>query len=280
MLNKTATIEFMKKQGIQPKKSIGQNFLTDAFVVDKILAAAELSSADFVIEIGPGLGALTADIAKKAGKLTAIELDTRLIPILQESLGGFSNFDIINADVLKVDIGAIIENSGYSCAKIIANLPYYITTPIIFHILEKGLAAECLVLMMQKEVASRIMAKPGTKDYGLLTLSVAYYSECHLIANVPPNAFLPRPDVQSAVVKLLPLPPRQIDRDIFFKITKAAFSNRRKTLENCLSTGLSLPKEQARELIAKSELRPDIRGEALNFAQFENLACNYLRLVL
>lgn len=259
-----------------PKKNLGQNFLTDSHVLAKILAAADVCRDDLVIEVGPGLGVLTRELAKTAGKVAAVEIDPNLAEILRQANLDLdlSNVEIINQDVLKTDLGKIIAESGFLRTKLVANLPYYITTPIIFAALEGGLPIESLVVMVQKEVAERMLAAPSTKAYGLLTLSTAYYGKASLVANVPPNSFFPRPDVHSAVMKIQVAPQSHINHKTFSAITKAAFANRRKTLQNCLFSfgGLDLSKEQVVQLLVKAGLREDIRGEALSFEDFERLA--------
>jgi len=262
----------LAENGLYPKKNLGQNFLTDAHVLSKIVDAADVTADDLIIEVGPGLGVLTTELAKRAKKVIAIEIDTSMTDILKYSSP--LNAEIINCDILKADLRKIIAESGFQSAKIVANLPYYITTPIIFSVLENSLPVSDLVVMVQKEVAERMLASPSTKAYGLLTLSVAYYGKCSLVANVPPNSFFPRPDVHSAVVKIHVDEQRHISRSHFFPIIKAAFANRRKTLQNCLaaSSELGLSKEDAARLLAAAFLREDIRGEALAFEDFVRLA--------
>ncbi|MCL2377000.1 MAG: 16S rRNA (adenine(1518)-N(6)/adenine(1519)-N(6))-dimethyltransferase RsmA [Defluviitaleaceae bacterium] len=267
--------KILAQHGLHPNKKLGQNFLTDAHVLEKIVAAADITSDDLVIEVGPGLGVLTTELARVASKVTAIEIDTNLAAILRETTP--SNVEIINKDILKTDLGDIIAQSGFLRAKMVANLPYYITTPIIFSVLENALPINTLVVMVQKEVADRMLASPSTKAYGLLTLSVAYYGKVSLVANVPPNCFFPRPDVHSAVVKIDVAPHNNINRGIFFPIIKAAFANRRKTLQNCLaaSADLNLTKDAAAKLLFDASLPESIRGEALSFEDFARLATAY-----
>jgi len=287
--------KILAQYGLHPKKNLGQNFLTDSHVLDKIVAAADIAPDDLVIEVGPGLGVLTAELARAAAKVVAIEIDTNLATILRDT--NPPNVEIINQDILKTDLGKIIAQSGFSRAKLVANLPYYITTPIIFSVLENHLPVDTLVVMVQKEVADRMLAAPSTKAYGLLTLSIAYYGKASLVANVPPNCFFPRPDVHSAVVKIdtfpflegCPLgrgnysPPRRGGTSApgwFFPIIKAAFANRRKTLQNCLaaSVELDLTKDAAAKLIAAANLPESVRGEALAFEDFVRLTDAYNRL--
>ena len=274
---KKEILEFLSKHNISAKKRYGQNFLADSFVVQKIINAANICEDDTIIEIGPGLGVLTKELAKKAKKVVAIEIDTTLIEPLKSQLSEFNNVEIINQDFLKVDLKSLTYGEN---VKIIANLPYYITTPIIFHILESGISFQNMIFMVQKEVANRILAKEATKDYGLLTLSVAFYAKCWLVANVPPNAFIPRPDVHSAVVCFEPIDAPNVPKNAFFAITKAAFSTRRKTLQNCLVAYLNLDKSLAEKIIIEAGLPPQIRGEALNFKEFEKIACIYSEYVI
>ena len=264
----------LAENGLFPKKNLGQNFLTDAHVLAKIVAAADVSSDELIIEVGPGLGVLTSALASQAGKVVAIEIDSNLVPILQKNAA--PNVQIINQDILKTDIGETIANAGFSSAKLVANLPYYITTPIIFNILENNLPIKSMVVMVQKEVADRMLAAPSTKAYGLLTLSIAYFGRVSLVANVPPNSFFPRPDVHSAVVKIDVAPHSGISRAAFADITKAAFANRRKTLQNCLAnSSLALSKDNAADLIKQAALPESIRGEALTFEDFALLTKIY-----
>jgi 16S rRNA (adenine1518-N6/adenine1519-N6)-dimethyltransferase len=289
MSNKYSHINARKllaQHGLHPKKSLGQNFLTDRHVLDKIVAAAHLSSDDLIIEIGPGLGVLTTELARSAGKVIAIEIDTNLANILRDTVP--QNVEIINRDILKTDLGEIIAQSGFSRAKLVANLPYYITTPIIFSVLENSLPVDTMVVMVQKEVADRMLAAPSTKAYGLLTLSIAYYGAVFLVANVPPNCFFPRPDVHSAVVRI-DVAGETNSHSVegwrkaprwFFPIIKAAFASRRKTLQNCLAASdeLGLTKDAAAKLIAAAGLPESVRGEALAFEDFARLTGIYSRL--
>lgn len=245
--------------------------------MNKIINGADIQEDELVIEIGPGIGGLTEAMAKRAGKVIAIEIDKSLIPILNEILGPYENVEIINADALKTDFKSIIENSGYKKAKLIANLPYYATTPIIMNMLEQKLPISSMTVMIQKEVAERMAAKPSTKNYGSLTLAVEYYSEVYLVANVPRNCFMPRPNVDSAVIRLdiLNEPPVDVKNEaLMFKIIKAAFGQRRKTLVNCLYnlSGLRFTKEEYAEILKKINIQSDIRGENLSLAQFSELA--------
>jgi len=259
----------LARHEIFPKKNYGQNFLVDGHVLERIMTAADLSADDAVIEIGPGLGVLTAEAASRAGFVTAIEIDSRLIPILQENLINFDNIRIINQDILKTDIAEFIE-PGKS-VKILANLPYYITTPIIFQLLESQIPIKSMIIMVQREVARRMMASPKSKDYSALTVNLAYYAKCSLVANVPSNCFFPRPDVDSAVIKLdiHENPPIDTNNSAnLFATIRAAFSMRRKTLENCLSHGLGISKTAAAAAILSAGFSPTIRGEEMSLEDY------------
>lgn len=276
--NPKNTIEVIQKYGFAFQKKFGQNFLIDTHVLDKIIAAAGVTKEDMVLEIGPGIGTMTQRLAEAAGRVVAVEIDTNLIPILNETLGEFENITIINEDILKVDIKKLAEeyNAGRPI-KVVANLPYYITTPIIMGLFESGVPIDNITVMVQKEVADRMQVGPGSKDYGALSLAVQYYAEPYIVANVPPNCFIPRPNVGSAVIRLTrhEKPPVQVeDRDLMFKLIRASFNQRRKTLQNGLNNSpeLSFTKEQIAEAIAAMGLSPSIRGEALTLAQFAQLS--------
>ncbi|MCL2575945.1 MAG: 16S rRNA (adenine(1518)-N(6)/adenine(1519)-N(6))-dimethyltransferase RsmA [Defluviitaleaceae bacterium] len=264
--------QLLADNGLFPKKHFGQNFLCDSHVLSKIVAAADLSGDDFVIEIGPGLGVLTTELAKTAKRVVAVEIDRQMADILRTTMA--DNVEIVREDVLKVDWDGIFSTAkNGKKAKVIANLPYYITSPIIFGMLEKGLPIDSFVVMVQKEVADRFLASPGTKAYGLPSLSLAYYGKAELVANVPPHSFFPRPDVHSAVIKIDVEPRTDVDASKFFPLIRAAFANRRKTFVNCLANSdtLGLDKERAAGLLEKAGLRADVRGEALNFEDFVRL---------
>jgi len=256
------------------KKHLGQNFLTDRHVLSKIVAAADVGADDLIIEIGPGLGVLTLELANSAKRVAAVEIDTNLAGILRSYAP--ANVDVINQDVLKTDLAALADG-GYASIKMAANLPYYITTPVIFAALEGNAPIDTIVVMVQKEVAERVLAAPSTKAYGLLTLSVAYYGRAELVANVPPNSFFPRPDVHSAVIKIHVDKTKHshIDHKVFTTLTKAAFANRRKTLLNCLQAHaadvLGLSKIQIADLLSQAGLAENVRGEALSFEDFARL---------
>lgn len=273
----------LKKLNIQPVKSLGQNFLTDTEILEEIAAAAELTANDTVLEIGPGLGSLTSVLAEKAGRVVAVEIDKRLVPILHDILIGYSNIHIINADILKIDVQKELqpymsETGGTGQGlKVVANLPYYITTPVIMKLLESGLRAECMVFMVQKEVAERMAAGPGGKDYGALSVAVQYYSRPSVVMEVHPHSFVPQPEVDSCVVKLelYKTPPVDVlDRDLFFKVVKASFGQRRKTLVNALNNAayLGCGKEQIRAMLDKLGINENQRGETLTIRQFADLS--------
>lgn len=272
-----------RKLNIHPSRSLGQNFLTDGWVLQKIAEAAELTPNDTVLEIGPGLGSLTSYLAEDAGCVVAVEIDKRLVQVLHDLLIGYRNVHIINADILRLDLKKELAPFMTSpdgtprSLKVVANLPYYITTPVIMKLLEDGLEAECMVIMVQKEVAARMMAKPGGKDYGALSVSVGYYSRPTVITDVPPDCFTPRPGVDSTVVRLdlYKTPPVELkDRDLFFKVVKAAFGQRRKTLLNALSNAgyIGIGKDQVRLLLDKAGIEEMQRGETLSIQQFARLA--------
>ena len=273
------TIGILKKYDLMPRKKFGQNFLIDGHVIEKIIDAAGVTEDDCVLEIGPGIGTMTRHLCERARKVIAIEIDRDLVKILKEDiLRDYTNLTIINEDVLTVDIEELVrtENGGRP-VKVVANLPYYITTPIIMGLFEKHLPMESMTLMVQKEVASRMCAQPGTKDYGALTVAVSYYSECYLAANVPKNCFMPRPDVMSAVVRLTvrPEPPVSAgDPNHMFAIVKAAFGQRRKTLQNALTNaqGLSCTKEEVAGALESLGLSPLARGEVLSLEQFARIS--------
>jgi 16S rRNA (adenine1518-N6/adenine1519-N6)-dimethyltransferase len=262
--------KIMSENKIFAKKNYGQNFLTDFRVIEKIIAAAQLSSQDSVLEIGAGLGSLTYSLAEHAYNTVAFEIDTRLSEMLKENFSADKNVEIISQDFLTADL------NKYENYKIIANLPYYITAPAIFKILEEGKGIKNAVLMVQKEVAQRILSRPNTPDYGAMTVSVSYYGNTELVANVPPNCFVPRPNVDSSVIKITPKK-RTLNSEeekLFFTIVKASFSKRRKTLVNALSSfsELNISKIRATELINQAGLDLNIRGETLSTKDFENLA--------
>lgn len=276
--NPQKTIEVIQKHGFDFQKKFGQNFLIDSHVLDKIIDAAEITKDDFVLEIGPGIGTMTQYLAEAAREVTAVEIDRKLIPILEETLAGYDNVTVINQDVLKTDIAALAqEKNGGRPIKVVANLPYYITTPIIMGLFESHVPISSITVMVQKEVAMRMQAGPGTKDYGALSLAVQFYSEPYLAANVPPNCFMPRPNVGSAVIRLKTYeqPPVTVrDEKLLFALIRASFNQRRKTLVNGLknSSELSFTKEEILDALQKCGFNENVRGEALTLAQFAALA--------
>ena len=267
------TKKIVEKYGFSFKKNFGQNFLVDERVLGKIVSSAEISKDDVVIEVGPGIGTLTQALAKEAYKVVAVEIDTTLVPILGELLSDFDNIEIINEDILKVDVNAIAEKYPDKKIKMVANLPYYITTPIIMNVLENHSPVESITVMIQKEVAYRMKAQPSTKDYGSLSLAVQYYCEPYLVANVPQNCFMPRPNVDSAVIKLTVMdkPKVQVNNEKFmFEFIKAAFSQRRKTLVNCIfSSGLlTLSKDEIGKMLNGLGYDERVRGESLTLEDY------------
>ena len=275
----------LKKFNLRPTKSLGQNFLTDSNILMGIAEASELTKEDLVLEIGPGLGSLTAELAESAGMVVAVEIDKRLIPALNENLKEYSNINIINADIMKLNVAqelaAIVaaKGGGFSNAalKIVANLPYYITTPVVMKLLESGIEAKTMVFMVQKEVADRMKAKPGGKEYGALSVAVQYYSNPSVVMEVPPHSFIPQPDVDSNVVKLdiYSKPPVDLhDSELFFRVVKAAFGQRRKTLVNALNNAgyFSIDKEEIKKILINIGLDENQRGETLSLEQFAQLS--------
>lgn len=263
--------EILAKYGFEFSKSLGQNFLIDGNIVRKIVEKANIGPEDYVLEIGPGIGTLTEELALKAKKVVAIELDKDLLPILDETLSQYENVEIIHGDVLKVDLKKIMEEKlDNKRVKLVANLPYYVTTPIITKLLESDLNLDSIIVMVQKEVAERIGAKAGGKEYGSLSVFVSFFSQAEIIINVPKTVFMPQPKVDSAVIKLdikKELP--DIDRDKFFKVVKAAFSKRRKTLLNALSSyGFNIDKETIKETLEKLNIKPEVRAENLSVEDF------------
>ena len=276
--NPKNTIEIIQKYEFMFQKKFGQNFLIDAHVLEKIISAAGITKDDCVLEIGPGIGTMTQYLAENAGRVVAVEIDRNLIPILKETLADYDNVTVINEDILRVDIKALAEEyNGGKPIKVVANLPYYITTPIIMGLFESGVPIDNITVMVQKEVADRMKEGPGSKDYGPLSLAVQYYAEPEIVANVPPNCFIPRPNVGSAVIRLTrhkEMPVEVKDPALMFKIIRASFNQRRKTLQNGLGNAPELPytKEQIAAAIAEMGLTPTIRGEALSLAQFAQLS--------
>ena len=278
LTNPQDTIAVIQKYNFMFQKKFGQNFLIDTHVVDKIIRSAGLTKDDMVLEIGPGIGSLTQHLAENAGKVVAVEIDKNLIPILKETLADYDNITIINEDILKVDINALAEEyNGGKPIKVVANLPYYITTPIIMGLFESHVPIESITVMVQKEVADRMQVGPGTKDYGALSLAVQYYAKPEIVANVPPNCFIPRPNVGSAVIRLTRFkePPVEVnDEALMFKLIRASFNQRRKTLVNGLtnSSELSFSKEKITDAIISLGWQATIRGESLTLEEFAKLS--------
>ncbi len=279
--NPQKTIEILQKYKFVFQKRFGQNFLIDPHVLEKIMGAAQIGPEDCVLEIGPGIGTMTQYLAEQAARVVAVEIDEGLIPILQETLKEYPNVTLIRADILKVDIKELARQyGGDRPLKVVANLPYYITTPIVMGLLEGGAPVESITVMVQKEVADRMQAGPGSKDYGALSLAVQYYAEPYIAANVPPNCFIPRPNVGSAVIRLTrhAVPPVHADDPaLLFQIIRASFNQRRKTLVNSLNNSreLDCTKEEAARALEYLGLGPSVRGEALTLEEFAGIS-NYL----
>lgn len=276
--NPQNTIEVLQKYDFSFQKKFGQNFLIDTHVLDKIISAAHITKEDMVLEIGPGIGTMTQYLAEAAGKVIAVEIDRNLIPILEDTLSEYNNVRVINEDVLKLDLRKLAdEENGGKAIKVVANLPYYITTPIIMGLFENHVPVESITVMVQKEVADRMQTGPGNKDYGALSLAVQYYAEPYIVANVPPNCFMPRPKVGSAVIRLTrhKEPPVEVkDEKLMFDIIRASFNQRRKTLANGLNNSdkITCSKEIITEAIEKLGKGPSVRGEALSLQEFASLS--------
>lgn len=282
--NPKKTIEVLQKYDFVFQKKYGQNFLIDTHVLDKIINAAEITEEDFVLEIGPGIGTMTQYLASRAREVFAVEIDRALIPILEDTLSDFKNVTILNEDILKVDIRKLAEehNQGKPI-KVVANLPYYITTPIIMELFEEKVPVESITVMVQKEVADRMQTGPGSKDYGALSLAVQYYASPYIVANVPPNCFMPRPKVGSAVIRLSrhEKPPVEVrDSSLMFRIIRASFNQRRKTLVNGLKNAgdLDFTKEQIEKAVSDCGFPAGVRGEALTLENFAALANRLLEI--
>ncbi len=276
--NPAKTAEYLKKYQFHFQKRYGQNFLIDTHILEKIIQVSAITKDDFVLEIGPGIGTMTQYLAESAREVTAVEIDKSLIPILHETLSAYDNVTVINEDILKVDIRALAENKNHGRpVKVVANLPYYITTPIIMGLFESHMPLESITVMVQKEVADRMKAGPGTKDYGALSLAVQYYASAEIMFMVSPGCFMPRPGVGSAVIRLMRYRQNPVfvsDERRMFALIKAAFGQRRKTLVNSLSNAamLSVSRKEVTEALEEMNLRPDIRGEALTLEQFARLS--------
>ncbi|MBQ2054092.1 MAG: 16S rRNA (adenine(1518)-N(6)/adenine(1519)-N(6))-dimethyltransferase RsmA [Eubacterium sp.] len=272
--NPQETIKVIQENGFTFHKKYGQNFLIDSHVIDKIISVADLDKNSRVLEIGPGIGTLTQYLAEAAGEVVAVEIDDKLIPILSKTLAEYDNVRVIHGDILKQDTEQIFDGKPF---KIVANLPYYITTPIIMSLLESGVPAQSITVMIQKEVAERMQAAPGSKNYGALSLAVQYYAEPYLAANVPPNCFMPRPNVGSAVINLkrLETPPVSVkDPSQMFKLIRGAFNQRRKTLANAVANfdGVAYSREDVEKALEAMGLDTRVRGEALTLEQFAALS--------
>ena len=276
--NPQETIAVLKKHQFTFQKKFGQNFLIDPRVLDKIIDAAEIGKDDYVLEIGPGIGTMTQYLAERARGVCAVEIDRKLIPILEETLQDYDNVEIINQDILKVDIRRLTEEkNGGEPIKVVANLPYYITTPIIMELFESEVPLDSVTVMVQKEVAERMQAGPGTKDYGALSLAVHYYAKPYIAAYVPPNCFIPRPAVGSAVIRLTRHQEKPVtvrDEKFLFQVIRASFNQRRKTLQNGLynSPELKIPKAQVTAVLREMDLPENIRGEKLTLEEFARLS--------
>jgi dimethyladenosine transferase len=272
LVDSKETIAVLQKTNFQFKKQFGQNFLIDSSVLEHILSFSEINKDDLIIEIGPGIGTLTEALCERAGFVVAIEIDDKLIPILEENLSARDNFKLIHGDALKVDYLSLLEeHKEFSSVKVVANLPYYITTPILMDLLEKKLPLKSITVMVQKEVALRMKAAPGTKDYGALSLAVQYYSEPAIVQEVPPHCFIPRPNVSSSVIHLRlhkKAPVSVQDPALLFKTIKFSFMQRRKTLVNALASGFHLDKRQLQDLLSSLSYPENVRGETLSLADF------------
>lgn len=272
------TIEVLQKYNFNFQKRFGQNFLIDTHVLEKIIREAHITKDDVVLEIGPGIGTMTQYLCESASKVFAVEIDNTLIPILNDTLSEYDNVTIINEDILKVNINKLVEEEcGNRPIKVVANLPYYITTPIIMSLFENDVNIDNITVMIQKEVAERIVSKPGTKDYGALTLAVNFYSTPEIVANVPPNCFMPRPNVSSAVIRMTKDVEPKVkvaDKELLFKLIKASFLQRRKTLVNGIGNfkELNITKDRVVEALKEMGLDENIRGERLSLSEFGELS--------
>ena len=276
--NPSNTIEVLKKYGFRFQKRYGQNFLIDSHILEKIIEAAEITKEDMVLEIGPGIGTMTQYLAEHAREVVAVEIDKTLIPILEDTLSAYDNVTVINEDILKVNIEALArEKNGNRPIKVVANLPYYITTPIIMGLFESHTPLASITIMVQKEVADRMQAGPGTKDYGALSLAVQYYAKPEIMMNVSPGCFIPKPNVGSAVIRLTRYeqnPVQVKDEDFLFSLIRAAFGQRRKTLVNSLTNAsfLSVSKEEILRALSEMGISETVRGEALTLEEFAKLS--------
>ncbi len=278
------TKEVVNKYGFKFSKSLGQNFLIDQNILEKIVEVSQITKDDHVIEVGPGIGSLTQYIGDAAGSVVAIEIDKSLIPILNDTLKDYSNIEVINQDVLKIDLHGLIEEKFQGGpVKVIANLPYYVTTPIIMKFLEEKLPVDSLTIMIQKEVAQRMKADPNTKDYGTLSIAVQYYSDPNILFTVPPSVFIPQPKVESTVIKLDVLKEPRVhveNEDLFFAVIKDSFGKRRKTILNALSTGdLKLEKDLLKNILEESNIEENRRGETLTIEEYALLTNNLAKKI-
>jgi 16S rRNA (adenine1518-N6/adenine1519-N6)-dimethyltransferase len=271
-----ATKEIVQKHNFRFSKSLGQNFLIDDTIIDRIVDGANIGENDYVMEVGPGIGTLTREMAKRSKKVVAIEIDKSLIPILKDTLSDLDNAEVVNSDILRVDVNELIdEKLNGGPIKLVANLPYYITTPIVMKFLEEDIPVTNIVVMVQKEVADRMKAEPNTKDYGALSVAVQYYCDVEIVAKVPRHLFMPQPNVDSTVIALnvRENPVYKVDNEeIFFKVVKASFGQRRKTLLNSLSTLGFLNKDEIKEVLQNSNIDEKRRGETLSIEEFSNLS--------
>lgn len=272
--NPTYTRAVLEAHGFSFQKKFGQNFLIDGNVLDNIIDAAGITKDDFVLEIGPGIGTMTQRLCEEAREVVAVEIDSNLLPILDDTLSTYKNWSVINQDILKVDIKKLAEEkNGGKPIKVVANLPYYITTPIIMGLFESHVPLESITIMVQKEVADRMQEGPGSKEYGALSLAVQYYSNPEIVCEVPPSCFMPQPKVASSVITLKchENPPVECNEKLLFTIIRASFNQRRKTLQNGLSNGTHFTKEQITEAIEKAGFSSTVRGETLSLEDFANL---------
>ena len=276
--NPKNTIEVLQKYHFNFQKKFGQNFLINTSILEEIIDAAEITREDFVLEIGPGIGTMTQYLCEAAREVVAVEIDTNLIPILGDTLSAYDNVEVMNADILKVDIAKLAdERNGGKPIKVVANLPYYITTPIIMGLFESHVPIDSITIMVQKEVADRMQEGPGSKEYGALSLAVQYYAKPEIVVNVPPSCFIPQPKVGSAVIRLArhENPPVDVDNEkLMFQVIRASFNQRRKTLANGLNNfgSFSLGKEEIQKSIEELGVPVNIRGEALSLEQFAKLS--------
>lgn len=275
--NRRNTAEIIEKYHFCFQKKFGQNFLVDSNILDKIIESAQITKQDCVLEIGPGIGTMTQRLAEEAGEVIAVEIDKNLIPVLHDTLSAYNNVTLINADILKLDLNQIVEEQGGNAVKVVANLPYYITTPIIMALFEKKVPLKSVTIMVQKEVADRMQVGPGTKDYGALSLAVQYYARPEIVARVPASCFMPKPNVDSTVIKLTryeKLPVKAENEAWLFAVIRASFNQRRKTLVNGLANAgnLGVSRKQVEEVLTEMGLAVTVRGETLTLEQFADLS--------